>query len=252
MNLDIDSFHNLSSPIHKWDPRVKILSLVILMFTFAVTKNIISAVLALGISAFFVYVSNIPFNFVFKKIKGVLLFLGPFMLIMPFTAGGPFLNLGLFNISLHGIYFAALVIIRGVAIVSLIFPIVSTSKFDVTLKSLERLKVPSKITQMFLFTYRYIFVFASELSRMNTAMRARCFRPGTNLFTMQTYGNFVGVLLVRSFERTEEVYNAMISRGYKGELKTKYTYEITSLDIVKMLGTISVAVLLLFLDRGVF
>ncbi len=252
MNADIDQFHTSDSPIHRWDPRLKVVSLVILMFCFAAVQNIPSAILSLGISALFVKVSGIPFEFVFKRIKGVLLFLGPFMLIMPFTASGPFLDLGLFSISLRGVRFAALVICRGVAIVSLLFPIVSTARFDVTLKSLEKLKVPSKITQMFLFTYRYIFVFASELSRMNTAMRARCFRPGTNIFTLQTYGNFVGVLLVRSFERTEEVFNAMISRGYKGELKTKYPYSIKPSCVLKAVGTITVAVLLTAFDRGVF
>jgi len=251
MNLDIDSFSHLDSPIHRWDPRFKILSLVILMFCIAVTRHISSAFVALGLSGFFVWLAGIPFDFVKQRVKGVLFFLGPFMIIMPFTAAGPFWDLWLFDVSQRGVVFAALVILRGVAIVTLIFPIVSTSRFDVTLKSLEKLRVPSKITQLFLFTYRYIFVFASELSRMNTAMRARCFKPGTNIFTLQTYGNFVGVLLVRSFERTEEVYNAMISRGYKGELKTKYAYEVGYIDFAKMVGVIVLAVLLLLFDRGV-
>jgi cobalt/nickel transport system permease protein len=99
-------------------------------------------------------------------------------------------------------------------------PLVGTGPFPVTIRALERLKVPSMVVQMILMCYRYLFVFTSEMQRMATAMKARGFRKRMDLRTLRTIGNFVGVLLVRSFERTERVYQAMLSRGFSGKIRT--------------------------------
>jgi cobalt/nickel transport system permease protein len=49
-------------------------------------------------------------------------------------------------------------------------------------------------------------------------MGARGFRKQTDIETLRTIGNFLGMLLVRSFERTQRVYDAMLARGYDGTL----------------------------------
>ncbi|HCD72484.1 MAG TPA: cobalt ECF transporter T component CbiQ, partial [Thermovirga lienii] len=44
----------------------------------------------------------------------------------------------------------------------------------------------------------------------------RGFQPGFNLFTMKTYGNFVGVIFLKAFKRAERVTQAMVLRGFEG------------------------------------
>jgi len=104
-----------------------------------------------------------------------------------------------------------------------------------------------------LFTYRYTFVFLEEMRRMQTSMRARGFVPKTNMYTMTTMGNFVGTLLVRSFERTERVYKAMLSKGYQGEFHTLVRFDSGASDIAKSSIAVSVLIVLLATDfSGVF
>ncbi len=64
-------------------------------------------------------------------------------------------------------------------------------------------------------TYRYLFVIDQEYQRLIRAVQIRGFRPGTNLHTYRTYAYIVGMLLVRSAVRADQVYKAMLCRGFK-------------------------------------
>jgi len=87
--------------------------------------------------------------------------------------------------------------------------------------------------QMVLFTYRYIYVFMEDVKTLNVAMRARGFIPKTNLRTMSILGGFLGTLLVRSFERTERVYKAMLSKGYNGTFPSMVEFSADTADFAK-------------------
>jgi cobalt/nickel transport system permease protein len=95
-------------------------------------------------------------------------------------------------------------------------PLLSTSPFAVTIQALAGLRVPTLICQMVLLAHRYVFVFQDETRRMIKGMAARGFEKRTDLETLRTVGNFLGMLMVRSFERTQRIYDAMLSRGYDG------------------------------------
>ena len=102
---------------------------------------------------------------------------------------------------------------------------------------------------MVLLTHRYIFVFLHEMKRMYRSMRVRGFHPSTSLETMRSMGNFFGMLFVRSFDRTQRVYDAMLSRGYNGRFPTFNHFETTPKDWAKGSFWIVLGLLLLLLDR---
>jgi cobalt/nickel transport system permease protein len=116
--------------------------------------------------------------------------------------------------------------------------------------ALQRLKCPRMLIQMLLFSYRYTYTLLEEMQRMNTSMKARGFVAGTNAYTLRTYGNFVGTLLVRSFERTERIYKAMLSKGYTGEFHTLVQFESGRTDYLKALGALLLTAGLLAADLG--
>ena len=84
---------------------------------------------------------------------------------------------------------------------------------------------------------------------MNNAARTRGFEAGTRWRTFGTLGNFVGVLLVRSFERTERLYRAMTSRGYEGELITLSAFHTKLLDFVKGAAVVLFCAMIILGDR---
>lgn len=246
-HLEIDRFADIKSPVHTWDPRVKIPVLLIMAFTIGMLKDIRLAGVGLAISIGLVAISHIPISFILRRLRWVFVFLTPFALIMPIAVPGRIIwSFRFISVSSEGLLLAILIFLKAVAIVLLIFPMFGTAPFHISMKALQNLRIPVRFVQIILFTYRYIFVFLEEIRRMNDAAKTRGFEVKTRWHTFRTLGNFIGVLLVRSFERTERLYNAMISRGYTGKLVTLSSLRMTLHDIIKGVVTISVCILILF------
>jgi cobalt/nickel transport system permease protein len=251
MALDIDRYASVASPIQRWDPRVKTAALGVLIVTIALLKTIPMAAAALVIGAAIVLISALPLHFVSHGLSFILVFLVPFFLILPFSYPGQaaFHVLGL-PFAWEGLRLAALIFMKALAIVLITFSAFGSSRFDVSMLALQRLKCPKVIVQMLLFTYRYTFVFLDEMRRMYTAMRARGFIERTDRRTLRVLGHFVGTLLVHSFERTERVYKAMLSKGYQGELHSMVEFQSNGVDFIKAAVVLALVVALLIGDVG--
>lgn len=251
MALDIDRYAHLESPIHQWDPRVKIATLLFFVIIIALLNTLPLAFIALATAITLVKLSNIPRDFIFSGIKWVALFLIPFLIIMPITYPGE-ADLHLLGIpfSWPGFRLAMLIIIKALAIVLTSYVMFTSARFVDSMMALQHLKCPTVFVQMLLFTYRYIFVLIEEMRRMDTAMKARGFVKKADSYTLKVLGNFVGTLLIRSFERTERIYKAMLSKGYQGEFHSLQTYSVASSDYMKAGACTVLAILLISLDWG--
>ena len=113
-----------------------------------------------------------------------------------------------------------------------------------TLKALQKIKVPDGLIQLLMFTYRYIFLFLDEEKRIFVGATSRGFVKRTNLSSLKTMANLVGMLLVHSFERTERIRDAMVSRGYNGRLKILDEFTLSPKDFIKASLIIAAALLL--------
>ncbi len=254
MALDIDRFAHLESALQRWDPRIKILSLGLFILAVALLKTLPLALAALITALFLLKLARMPVHFVAHGVQWVIIFLVPFFIIMPMTYPGEadIRMLGL-PFAWEGFRLATLIVLKAIAIVLTAYAIFGTSRFDVAMIALQRLKCPKVFVQMLLFTYRYIFVLIAEMKRMDTAMKARGLVKRPNLETLKVMGNFVGTLLVRSFERTERIYKAMLSKGYQGEFHTLVTFNAEQRDFVKAGAALAVALVLFASDNwGLF
>lgn len=251
MALDIDRYAHIESQLQAWDPRYKIFSLSLFIIIVALLKTLPLAIAALLLALALLKLAKLPLYFVRQGLKWVILFLLPFLVILPLSHPGiaAFQVLGL-GFSWEGLNLAIIVIIKATSIVITSYAIFATARFDVSMIALRHLKCPTVFVQMLLFTYRYLFVFMDEMKRMDTAMKARGFVKKANRATLTILGNFVGTLLVRSFERTERIYKAMLSKGYQGELHTLVVFQSKTSDLQKMGITLIITVLLIILDSS--
>jgi len=92
-----------------------------------------------------------------------------------------------------------------------------STPFHEMLAGLRWFKVPAILVSLAAFSYRYMFVLVDEASRMKRARDSRGWR-GRWIWQSGVVGNMIGSLLLRSLERSERVYSAMLSRGYDGNL----------------------------------
>jgi cobalt/nickel transport system permease protein len=71
------------------------------------------------------------------------------------------------------------------------------------------------------FMYRYLFVLVDEAMRLQTAREARSVGTGRNVvWRARVLGGMIGSLFIRSYERSERIYAAMLARGFAGEVRT--------------------------------
>jgi cobalt/nickel transport system permease protein len=99
-----------------------------------------------------------------------------------------------------------------------------STPFSEVLWALARLRVPGTLVQIIGFMYRYLGTLGEEAERLLRARAARSAsapgqRAGGSLWwRAQTAGGMVGSLFLRSYERSERVYAAMLARGYTGQM----------------------------------
>jgi cobalt/nickel transport system permease protein len=242
---EIDKFAHLKSPLHSWDPRIKIISISVLILSIVLLQDLRVAFLGLALAIILVFLSKIPFSFVFVHLRWVLFFVLALFIIISLTVPGNLLvRLSFLSISREGFKLSLLISLRAISAALLIFPMIGTTRFNLTLKALQKIKIPDRIIQLLMFTYRYIFLFLDEEKRIFIGANSRGWVRKTNLSSLKTMGNLVGMLLVHSFERTERIRDAMVSRGYNGRLKILDEFTLSPKDFIKASLIIALALLL--------
>jgi len=236
---EIDRFAHLDSPLHRLDPRVKILTFAVFLVAVALMRGLPGAALALGLALFWLILSRIPLGFTLGRLKGVALFLTPFLVLLPLTHPGGWQP---------GLVRGGVIYLKGLAMVLTVIAMFGTTPFTVSMKALARLHLPSRLVTMILFAYRYLFVFADETRTLQQALRARGFKARSDTRTLKHLGNLVGLMLVRAFERTQVIYQAMVARGFKERFGTWHEFHGTWRDALKGVIILLTAVALMGVD----
>jgi cobalt/nickel transport system permease protein len=169
-------------------------------------------------------ISRLPPLYVLKRSLVVFPFVLMVAIFIPFFKQGEIAgsyNIWMWQVSVT--YTGLVVLVNVVAkawlsILSLVL-LSSTTKFTELLKGLRQLGVPKIIVLILSFMYRYIFVLIDEVMRMRRARDSRNF-GGSRLHQLRTIGNMVGTLFIRSYERGERIYAAMLSRGFDSKVRS--------------------------------
>jgi cobalt/nickel transport system permease protein len=244
------------SLFHQWDVRAKIITLFLYCFLIASLRHLTPALVSVAISAGALFLAKSDMTRTLMRLLAISAFLGLLLLVMPLSspvhandtvicASG--INWLQFN--LRGLKLAALIGAKAVAIALLMEPLLSTAPLPVTLYGLSKLGIPDMVGQMVLLSHRYVHVFRHEAERMTTGMRVRGFRKRTDPATVRGVANFLGMLLVRSYERTERVMDAMRARGYTGRFPEPAPLCLKKKDLLLAAGWLALGVGLILYDR---
>jgi cobalt/nickel transport system permease protein len=212
-----ERFASGDSVLHSADPRVKIL----LAGGYAVVTvglgSLEGQILALLGGLLLVMAARLSLKEVFRRLFVVNLFVLMLWLILPWTTPGTGVtHLGPIVITSEGLNLALSISLKCNAIILANLTLLSTSTIFSLAHALAHLRIPSKMVQLFFFSWRYFHVIDSEFHRMKQAVKVRGFEPGSNLHTYRTYAYLIGTLFIKSLERGERVYKAMLCRGFDG------------------------------------
>lgn len=107
--------------------------------------------------------------------------------------------------------------IKGIFTLFAVYLFIITTTIEKICTSLSHIHCPKIIITIFLLIYRYIGLLMEETNRMLQAYRLRA--PGQKGIRINTWGSFVGMLLLRTFDRAERVNESMNLRGFTGEFR---------------------------------
>ena len=222
----LDRYYRGTSLIHRLDPRLKLLatlaSILVASSTPARSWPAFALLAALILAA--IVASRIPVVEVLKRSLIALPFAGMIALSLPFTRGGePVWSWRPFGWELtvtdKGLVLCGAVLAKAwLSVLAAALLLASTSLFDL-LQAMRALHVPAVLTSTMSFMYRYLFVLGEEVGRLQTAHAARSAGKGGSLtWRARVLGGMIGSLFIRSYERSERIYAAMLSRGFSGEI----------------------------------
>lgn len=241
-----DRYHETDSFIHRLDPRVKVSVTLAFILSNALLPD--GAWVAFGLSWLFLLFanafSNVGSGYTLKRSFVALPFALIAITVLFSVPGEPLSTFRLFSWNLTitdaGLLRFVSIVIRSWLSVQMAILLVATTRFPDIVHALEHLRVPSILTTIIAFLYRYLFVLVDEVFRLLRAREARSaaapgVRSGGSVFwRARVAGNMAGQLFLRSYERSDRVYNAMLSRGYTGHLQTINPHELHRVDYISM------------------
>lgn len=240
MHFDaFDRYSERESFIHRLDPRVKVLVTVIYIVSNALLPD--KAWMAYLIAWLFLLIANqlsqLGITYTFKRSFIALPFALIAITVLFSVEGNPLIKITeSYIITDNGLLRFISILIRSWLSVQMAILLVASTRFPDLIHALTHLKVPAILTTIIAFLYRYLFVLTDEVYRMLRARESRSgavttYKSGGGvLWRAKIAGDMAGQLFLRSYERSDRIYNAMLSRGYAGHLYTLNPHEMKSKD----------------------
>jgi cobalt ECF transporter T component CbiQ len=242
--------------LQRRDPRIKMIAALTAILAASLTTSLAGLALLYGGTLAAARASKVPFGFFVKRVwLGIPFFAGIVVLPAIFFVPGP----RLFDLAIgpahlapswNGLAGAAIFISRvGVSVSIAILLIVTTPWADV-LKSLRALKVPQVFVLVLSMTYRYIFLFLHTANGILLARKSRVVGRTSGGEQRRWITGTMGNLMSRAFKMSNDVYAAMLARGFGGEVRSFTIYRVCPADVVALVGVAGIAVAAVFAGRA--
>lgn len=208
------------------DPRVKVAAFVALILATGLSGNwLVLGSLYLAVLAGAAASSLSLVSFVRRVWLGIPLFSGIVVLPSVFFIGGhPLFDIPLgfatLTVSRDGLAAAGIFVLRVGVSVSLAILLVLTTRWADVLKSLQFSRVPNIFVLILAMTYRYIFLFLHTVTGMFLARKSRIVAKTSGREQRWWVVSSMGVLMSRSFRMSDDVYQAMLARGFSNRFRT--------------------------------
>jgi cobalt/nickel transport system permease protein len=244
----LDRYIAGSSVIHALDARVK-LTLTVMLIVCAALLPVGAWLALLALTALIwatIIASGVGLSTILRRSLLALPFLAVVVTIIFSIPGRPVFQLPLGFTTLTatdaGLLRCATIIWKSWLSMQAALLLTATTHFLDVLRALQALRMPKIIVALLSFMYRYLFILVDEAQRL---LRARDCRSaalsgsggGSLLWRAQVTGRLVGTLFLRSFERSERIYVAMLSRGYHGELRSLRSPALNQRDRLFAIGS---------------
>lgn len=230
-DITLGQFFPGYSPVHKLDPRTKIILATLFIVAVFVANNPVSFLLLVAVTLALIAISRISFRVIMKSIKPIvfiLLFTAIINIFMTVGDGEPLVSFWVLKIYEEGIARAILMALRVIILIvgsSVLLtyttsPIALTDGIEALLSPLKKIKLPvHTFAMMMSIALRFIPTLVEETEKIMNAQKSRGadFTTGSLVQRAKALIPILVPLFVSSFKRAEELATAMECRCYRGD-----------------------------------
>jgi energy-coupling factor transport system permease protein len=230
-DITLGQFFPGYSPIHKLDPRTKIILATLFIVSVFVANNPLCFILLSAFTILLIAISRISFRVILKSIKPIvfiLIFTAIINVFMTTGEGDPLVSFWVFKIYEEGIARAVLMALRVIILIvgsSVLLtyttsPIALTDGIEALLSPLKKINVPvHTFAMMMSIALRFIPTLVEETEKIMNAQKSRGadFTSGNLAQRAKALIPILVPLFVSSFKRAEELATAMECRCYRGD-----------------------------------
>jgi cobalt/nickel transport system permease protein len=256
----LDPFRPGYSPVYLLDARVKLLLSLSLIITINLVKPglwIIYATLAFIIFSIII-ISKIQWKSIFMQSLLALPFILAALPLLFTIPGEPFISKQLsginITVSLEGLSRFLSIFIKSWLSIIVSIILVRTTQFSEILFGLRWLHMPRLLVVIIGLMWRYLFVFSEEAKRLINARDSRSSKiigrkgGGDLMWRSKISGSMAGSLFLRSIDRSERVFNAMVSRGFDNEIRLLKQENLRNNEIYFLITCLFLLLLILILS----
>ncbi len=209
--------------LHRWRPLPKVVGLLVLMAACAQVRRLVLLPLVWALVALLWGLSGVPLSRGLKRLAAPGALLLVFVALLPLAVGDTVLwRWGSLALRWEGLEKALYVGGRGLALLALAVLLLETTPLLELLAALRALGIPDLLLELAWLTQRYLQEIGAQWQQMQRAARLRGWQPRGSLWRpgpalrqdLPLLAAGVATLLVRSYERSERVYQALRLRGY--------------------------------------
>ena len=249
-NFTLGRYLPLDSPVHKMDPRAKIIAMLVMLIAVFIPAGWIGYGVIFVVAASTILISKLSFGFIWKSMKPMLMMLFFLLIINAFVmkTGEPLLTLGSFVIYSGAVFQTLYIAIRLMLMIMITTCLTATTKpLDMTLgiedllMPLKRFHVPAhEIAMLISIALRFIPDLIEETQRI---MKAQ----GKLMERVMAILSLIVPLFVSALQRAEDLANAMEARGYApGEKRTRYkVLKMEKRDYFLLLGAFTTLIVMI-------
>ncbi len=252
------------------DPRVKLITLLAIIVSVSIMRSPFTIWGVYGFTLLLAVASSVSLLFFIKR---VWLFIPLFsaVIVIPalfnvVTLGEPIwtvfhlarsYDIGPYHIpdtiavTHQGMLTAITFIGRVTASVSLAVLLTLTTLWSDLLQALRVLKVPRIFILILGMTYRYITLLVHTVYDIHVARKSRTLRYGPTGSEQRWVASRMGYLLKRTYMMSQDVHNAMLSRGFSGDVRTLAPSRIRGYDYAWCIFVMFTCAFSLILDHAI-
>jgi cobalt ECF transporter T component CbiQ len=235
------------------DPRVRVVGLFALVLAVTLSRRLTVVLALFLVAAIMAVLSKVGIGTLAKRVWLVVLaFTGVIALPAIFvTPGNPIATFadGSLHITAQGVASAALLIARVETAVTLTTLLILCTPWVHVLKALNWFRLPHEVTAMLAMTHRYVFLLVETASQMFESRHSRTVGRLQGAEQRRMAARTAGVLLSKSVDLSNDVYLAMQSRGFRGEVRVLSDFRMKPLDYAGLSAFLCASVVAVWMDH---